>query len=100
MKIDHTQYFHEIMKETKEYKDKPWMWYQVTYYVLESKDTKHTLDKEWMIINYFNDRDEAEKYIRWLEREYHEPMYEMVIDKYRDSKERLFWFTHGWSIKI
>lgn len=43
-----------------------------------------------MIINYFDTRDEADKYIRWLEREYHEPIYEMMIDKYRESKERLF----------
>lgn len=81
--IDHSKYYHKVMRELKEYKDKPRDWIQSTYYILESvypisyyEWTIPHNDKDWHIIKYFYDTVEVWKFLLWLERDNHAPEYE------------------------
>ena len=88
------------MRELKEYKDRPREWCYSTYYILESKEPKEfylnkwlssMTDDDWLIIKDTTDFFEVWKYILWLEREDHEPEYEMIdtqwfVDSYLKNK--------------
>ena len=84
--IDHSKYYHKVMHEFKEYKERPRDWFSSTYYILESmypivyyKDEwiEPNDNKDWCIIKYFHNVNEVWKFLLWLERDDHEPTYEI-----------------------
>lgn len=106
-KIDHSQYYHKIMRETKEMKGTPWLWCVEIYHILESKESKYAvnnrwlsaLDKDdWLIIKYFFDKEEAKKYVERLELSDHKPRYDIIDGK--ESADDIYRFLHWWSVRI